>query len=128
MVALGCKESVITSYSIHYTKLYESKADSFIRLNVEDVAYFHFENRVTTAVTFTGQNHIVNFTIEKLEEELDPQLFFRANRSFILNAESIHSIENHFGGKLIVKLTQPLTEKIAVSRLKAGAIKEWLDR
>lgn len=99
---------------------------SFFKLDVEEVAWFYTENRVTTAVTFGGKEHVVDLTIEKLEEQLDPELFFRTNRSTIVHINAIRKFENHFNGKLIVRLVHPFEEPIMISRLKAAEFKEWV--
>lgn len=100
---------------------------SFFKIDVSDIAYFYAENRTTFAVTFKGKEHILNQTLENLEEQLDPELFYRANRSHILNTESVRKIENYFGGKLIVRLVHPFDIAVTISRLKATAFKNWLD-
>ncbi|MCG8306850.1 MAG: LytTR family DNA-binding domain-containing protein [Cytophagales bacterium] len=100
---------------------------SYHKVNVADIAFFHTENRVTFAVTFKNKRHILDLTLENLEEQLDPDQFFRANRSHIINNEAIHKIENYFGSKLLVKLVPPFKETITISRLKATLFKNWLD-
>ena len=67
-------------------------------------------------------------TLEKLEEELDPDLFFRANRQFILHIDAIQRIETWFNGKLVVKTRPEADEKIVVSREKARSFKDWINR
>jgi len=101
-------------------------ATSFFKLDVDDVAWFYTENRVTTAVTFQGKEHVVDQTIEKLEDELDPEVFFRTNRSTIVHINSIRKFENHFGGKLILRLIHPFDQSITISRLKATEFKDWV--
>lgn len=103
-------------------------ADGFLKLNIADVAFFQSSQKVTTAVTHNGQPHIVDITLEKLEEELDPQHFFRANRQFILHIEAIQRIETWFNGKLVVKTKPEAPEKIVISREKARNFKEWINR
>lgn len=103
-------------------------ATSFTKLNVDEIAWFFTENRVTTAVTFQGKKHIVDLTIEKLDDELDPELFFRTNRSTIVNIDAIQKFENHFGGKLVLRLKPPFDETIIISRLKASDFKEWVGK
>ena len=105
-----------------------SGATSYFKLNTEDIAWFSTESRVTTAFTFDGKSHIVDLTIEKLEEQLDPDQFFRTNRSTLININSIRKFENHFGGKLILRLTSPFDEPITISRLKATEFKEWVGK
>lgn len=120
---------VITQGEKKYRKRFLiSGATSYFKLNVEDVAWFYTENRVTTAVTFQGKEHVIDLTIEKLEEQLDPEMFFRTNRSTIIHIDSIRKFENHFGGKLILRLIPPFNEQITISRLKAAEFKEWVGK
>lgn len=105
-----------------------SAGDVFIKLPVEEVAYFFSSQKVTFAVTFKGVRHIVDVTLEKLEEQLDPDCFYRANRQVILHIDSITRIETWFHGKLAVKTNPPYPEQILVSRDKAAGFKRWLDR
>jgi len=110
------------------TRFLISGATSFFKLDISNIAWFYTENRVTTAVTFQGKEHIVDLTIEKLEEELDPDQFFRTNRSTIVHIDAIRKFENHFGGKLILRLIHPFEEPITISRLKAAEFKEWVGK
>ena len=105
-----------------------ARGPAFFKLQVEEIAYFFSENRITTAVTFKNQNHVIDLPLESLEEELDPDVFFRANRQTIINIEAIRKIENYFGGKLKVLLIPPFQFEVAVSRLKAMAFKQWVGR
>ena len=103
-----------------------SGATSYFKLNVEDIAWFYTESRVTTAVTFKNKPYPVDLTMEKLEEQLDPEVFFRVNRSTIIHINAVQKFENHFGGKLILRLIPPFNEPITISRLKATEFKEWI--
>ena len=110
------------------TRFLISGATSYSKLDVKDIAWFNTENRVTTAFTFDGKSHIVELTIEKLEEQLNPELFFRTNRSSLVHIDSIRKFENHFGGKLVLRLVPPFEESITISRLKATEFKEWVGK
>ena len=103
-----------------------AKGSGYVKLEVADVAYFYNENRITTAITFQKQTHGVDFTLESLEEQLDSEMFFRANRQLIVNIQAVDRIENHFGGKLKLRLNPPLEGDLMVSRLKAMAFRQWL--
>jgi len=104
-----------------------SGASSFFKIETKDIAYFYTTSRITFAVTFQAKEHIVDLTMEKLEEQLDPEVFFRANRSQIVNIESIQKFESFFGGKLSVRLVYPFKESVIISRLKATEFKNWLN-
>ncbi|MCC7318224.1 MAG: response regulator transcription factor [Bacteroidales bacterium] len=105
-----------------------SKAAAFYMLPVEEIAYLLSENRITTAVTFSNQNHVVDFPLETLEEQLNPENFFRANRQLIVNINAIEKIENYFSGKLKIRLNPPFDGEPIISRLKATDFKEWVGR
>ncbi len=121
-------ESLLNGKVNYRSRLMVSVPDGFVKVDVNDIAFFHTFNKVTSAITLDRKNYIVDLTLEKLEMQLDPELFFRANRQFILNINSITKIENWFNSKLIVKTRPEAAEKIIVSRERARSFKEWLDR
>jgi len=103
-------------------------SNGFLKLNIADIAYFQSSQKVTTATTHKGENHIIDLTLEKLEDELNDEIFFRANRQFILNINAIHRIETWFNGKLVVKTKPETHEKIIISREKAKSFKQWINK
>ncbi|MDD2381647.1 MAG: LytTR family DNA-binding domain-containing protein [Mariniphaga sp.] len=105
-----------------------SKGAFYFMLPVEEIAFFLSESRMTTAVTFNDQNHVIDFPLDTLEEQLDPETFYRANRQIILNINSIKKIENYFGGKLKVRLILSVDWEVMVSRQKATDFKNWLGK
>ena len=94
---------------------------------VTDIAYFYSENKVTFAVTKDGKNHVVDFPLNKLEEQLDERAFFRVNRQFILSADSIRNIQDYFHGKVIIQVWPKYDGNILVSREKLPLLKMWLN-
>ncbi len=100
----------------------------YFRLNTSEVACFCSEHKITTAITFAGERHVVDFTLDKLEDELNPEQYFRADRQTIIHIDLVSRFEDYFGNKLIVKLKHPVNDKITVSRLKASAFKVWLGK
>ena len=103
------------------------KGQRYILLKAEDIAYFVVESLITTAVTFKDEHFLIHVSLDKLEEELDNNIFFRANRSTIINIEAFDYFENYFNGKLMVRLKTKSIEPIIISRTKATTFKQWLD-
>ena len=66
--------------------------------------------------------------MDELEDELDPDVFFRANRQFIIHVDNVGLIQNDINGKLKVVLKYDHTIEVIVSREKAPLLKKWLDR
>ncbi|HIY69618.1 MAG TPA: LytTR family DNA-binding domain-containing protein [Candidatus Alistipes intestinigallinarum] len=109
------------------TRFLIAGVDRFLTLPVEEVAYFYSENKVTTAVTFAGRNHVVDLPLSRLEEQLDPDRFFRANRQVLLSVGAIERIEPYFNGKVSVAVRPPHKEKITVSEERVPLFKSWLN-
>lgn len=96
-------------------------------LQVDQVAYFYSVNRISFAVCKNGSERVVDLSLDRLAEQLDPDRFFRANRQYILNIDSIKRMEPFFGGKLSVSVIPPSSEKITVSKEKIALFKQWLN-
>ena len=110
------------------TRIMIHGATSYYKIDVQEVAYFYSENKITFARSFDGKDSHVDMTLEMLEEELNPETFFRAGRNIILHINSIVSFEDYFGGKLVVKLNPSFSQSITVSRLKNMAFKIWVGK
>ena len=109
------------------TRFLITGVDRFLTLPVDDVAYFYSENKVTTAVTFAGRYHVVDLPLSRLEEQLDPDRFFRANRQVLLSVGAIERIEPYFNGKVSVTVRPPHKEKVTVSEERVPLFKTWLN-
>ena len=104
------------------------KGNGYRTILVEDVDYFFSELKVTYLVTNKNDRIVLQQILEDLEDELDPDLFFRANRQYIININSIHMIRNGLNGKLKVLLKNNQSNEVIVSKDKASLLKKWLDK
>ena len=102
--------------------------DGFKTVNVSDIAFIYSEAKNTHLVLQTGGMQLAAQTLEELEEQLDPDVFFRANRQYIVNINSLESIHNHFNGKLKIVVRDHHDHEILISKEKAPVFKQWLDR
>jgi DNA-binding LytR/AlgR family response regulator len=101
---------------------------AYTKLLVNEIAYFYSENKITYAVTLNRKEYHVDFTMDSLEEELDPEQFFRTNRHLLVHIDSVVKFEDYYGGKLVLKLSPPFKETITISRLKNSQFKEWVGK
>jgi len=102
--------------------------DGYKTLLTQDILYFQTEMGCTKAQVRNTMAEGVPHTLEELEQQLDPNDFFRVNRQFIVHVDAIQNIFNHFNGKLKLQLKQhPEEIEILVSREKASLLKAWLD-
>ncbi|HUW08046.1 MAG TPA: LytTR family DNA-binding domain-containing protein [Williamwhitmania sp.] len=118
----------ITSSQLSYRRrILVSKKGAFFSLPMAEVAYIYVDTKVTFVVAFDGKQYPISASLDKLEPELDPALFFRANRQAIINLNAVEKFEAYFNGKLALHLKNKLGEKIIVSRDKAMALKSWMN-
>ncbi len=98
-------------------------------VTLKDVRYFESEGNYVR-VRFEDQKPLVLRSLNKLEEKLDPLVYFRASRKHIINLRWVDKIESWFNGGLMVKLKsvdkngQP--ETVEVSRRQAARFKDLL--
>ncbi|GAB3493327.1 LytTR family DNA-binding domain-containing protein [Spirosoma knui] len=105
-----------------------SARHQWIPIKTKDVAYFS-KDSVLFLNTFSGERHIVDFTtLEEIEDVLNPNQFYRANRQHIVNIEAINRVRLHENQKLTLLLKAPLKLEIDISREKAPIFKKWFDR
>lgn len=101
--------------------------DGFKTLLVSDINYFFLELKITKAKLHNGTEEVIPLKMDELESQLDPKLFFRANRQYIIHIDAIDQIYNHFNSKLVVVIKNNPGLEIIVSREKASLLKTWID-
>ncbi len=121
-------DSLMSGQKKYRSRLLVNTVDGFYKMNVDQIAMFYSSQKVVTAITRHNESHVIDFTLDKLEKQLDPTLFFRVSRQFILHIDAITKVENWFNGKLVVKTRPEAVEKIVVSRERARVFKEWINQ
>lgn len=91
----------------------------FIKL--EEIRYFESDGNYVK-VHFEKFRPLILRSLNSLEERLDPKLFFRVNRKFIVNLNQIVKIENWFNGGLQVQLS--CGTKLEISRRQTIKFKD----
>ncbi|NME68611.1 LytR/AlgR family response regulator transcription factor [Flammeovirga aprica] len=107
-------------------RIWGNTAVSMEALNVRDIACFHSQNKTTYAQTEQKASVTIDFTLDKLEYELDPSMFFRVNRQYIVNVNAVKSIEPFYNGKWVLRLKTMEEEEIVIPKEKAPKFKKWV--
>lgn len=101
--------------------------DHIRSITTDQVLLFFADGRDVYLVTQQGRKFIIDFTLEALDEVLDPSIFFRVNRTYIVNITFIQDVVMYSNSRLKIA-TQPAWDKeIIVSREKVGEFKSWFD-
>ena len=96
-------------------------------VNLEDAAYFRFEDGMSYVITFSGNKFPLDYSLDDLEKILDPGLYFRINRQFIVKLKSIEKIHSYFNGRLKLNLNPASETEVIISRERVADFKNWLD-
>jgi two-component system LytT family response regulator len=119
-------KQIVGQEKVYRARLLVHFRDELKSIPTDNIAFIHSENKTSHLYTRSGEMFILDQNMEELEDQLNPQLFFRANRQFIIAFGSIKSNHQHFNGKIKVLLTLPTKEEILVSRERAPEFKAWL--
>ena len=74
-----------------------------------------------------GKKYPLEQRLDQLEEEVDPELFFRVNRQFLCSLDAIQSSHTYDKGKILVDLSPKTNEVVLVSRDRSSQFKRWLE-
>lgn len=113
----GYKKSML----VHYR-------DRLIPLNINEVCWFYTQNEVVHAAVVSGTLYFVEGSLEKLQLELDPQQFFRANRQFLVNRTAIKEVDFFFNSRLSLKVLPAPPEAILISKARVSVFKDWMNQ
>jgi two-component system LytT family response regulator len=101
------------------------KGDKLVPLNTDDIAYFFIDYGTVKSISYENKSYSMDNTLDELENMLDPEIFFRANRQFIISRKAIKDIDLWFNNRLSVNLKVSLPEKILVSKARVPEFKSW---
>jgi two-component system, LytTR family, response regulator LytT len=101
--------------------------DKILPLKTEDFAYFFTKEGMVYGKTKDDKSHIIENTLEELENQLNPSQFFRANRQFIIAKNFVSEIEFYFNGRLLIKTLPFSQESILISKERVPVFKKWFE-
>jgi two-component system, LytTR family, response regulator LytT len=101
--------------------------DTILFKNIEEVSYFYADEKVVYIVTTDSKKFLVDYNLEDLEEILDPHVFYRINRKFVVKIEAIQKVKTLFNSRLQVFLKPNFESEIYVSRERSQLFKAWID-
>lgn len=114
--------------SQHKERFLVKQGQRLLSIPVTQIAYFFSQERFIFLRTFDNQKYLLEYRIEQLESLLDPQQFFRINRSFIISLPSVKEIHAYFGNRLKLYLHPGADREVIVSRKRVAFFKDWLDK
>ncbi|MEL6674737.1 MAG: LytTR family DNA-binding domain-containing protein [Bacteroidota bacterium] len=122
------RQMVMGEKKAYKTRFVVKKGEHLVVVPVEDILYFYAEEKVVFMRTEDGRRFLIEGTLAEVEEKIDPDAFFRINRTYLVSAASMEDIVSFSNRRLKLSLRHQKDEKVLVAREKVKAFKAWLDR
>ena len=112
---------------VYQRRFLVKRRDKIMSIKTSDIAYFEGEDRYVYLVKNDGSRYIVDYKLSQLEEELDPAVFFRLNRSFIAHFDAIDKIVTLSKSRVKVYLAPLPDREVIISTHNTRNFKMWLN-
>lgn len=131
MEAYGMRAHLSRITKLLYSGNYPSKIllpcdNKLIPINIRDIACFYSTADHTQVFLEGGLSYSYGKTLEAIAQSLDPDLFYRANRQYIVSRNAIRDITIWFDNRLLVELSIQTPERIFISKNKSADFKRWM--
>ena len=120
-------DQVLNNNKKYKTCFLVRQKDQLIPVQQKQISYFFYSNRMVCLTQTDGKQFLVDYSLEELQNLLDPNIFFHVNRQYIINISSVAKIHTHFNGMLKLELTPKTEEEVTISRDKAKPFKQWME-
>lgn len=111
-----------------YKERFTTKVGTSLKMFLtDDVEIFYSENKGTYAYTKEGKKYLLDYTIDKIEELINPKLFYRINRGQLVKISAITDIYVYSNSRLKVILNKYAEQECIISREKVKDFRDWLE-
>jgi len=123
------KKLLVNPVEREFKKRFSVKVGQHLKLiHVDDIECIYSENKGTYAHTVDGRNYLLDLTLDQLEDELAPHLFYRISRKFYVNINAIKDMISYTNSRLQIKLNRFNEQEVIVARERVKAFKAWLEQ
>jgi len=122
------KKLLVNPVEREYKKRFTTKIGQHIKMiPVDEIECFYSENKGTYAHTIEGRDYLLDTTLEQMEDEISPEVFFRINRKYYVNINAIKDIVSYTNSRLQLKLNSYKEQEVVVARERVKDFKLWLE-
>jgi DNA-binding LytR/AlgR family response regulator len=100
--------------------------DKLLPVALDSVSCFYTTNEKTTVILNDGKTYPYKRTLDSIIQSLNPRLFFRVNKQYIVSKQSVVNITIWFDSRLFITLNVETPERIFVSKNRAAEFKHWM--
>ncbi len=110
----------------HKERLLVKRGQQFNYVKTEATAFCYADGKLCYAVDFNNNKHLLENNLTQLEEQLQPNKFYRINRHLLVNIDAIKKVHTWLGGRLKLEILPATTAETVVSRERVNGFKNWL--
>nr|WP_262902483.1 LytTR family DNA-binding domain-containing protein [Lutimonas saemankumensis] len=122
------KKLLVNPLEREYKSRFTIKVGQHLRVvDTSDIECFYSDQKATYCHTNQGKNYLMDFSLEQIDDKLDPSKFYRVNRKFLIHMEAISDIISYTNSRLQIKLNHFNEQEIVVSRERVKDFKNWLE-
>lgn len=118
-------QKIVKTYK---TRFFVKIGNHYHSVPIDEIECFFIRERATFLKIKSGKNYDVDYSLDQIQKLVDPDMFFRINRNYLININAIQDIYSYSTSRLGVKLNMLDHLDLIVSREKVSDFKNWLDR
>jgi two-component system LytT family response regulator len=98
----------------------------FVAIGAEEIAFFYASNKLVCLVRKDGAKFILDRSLAEVEKQVNPGLFYRLNRKYLVNRQAVRRMSALPKSKLLIEVDPLVREELVVSSENSGAFKKWM--
>jgi two-component system LytT family response regulator len=110
----------------HKKKFLVKRGTDYVSVKTEEIAYFYATHKLVCMVDAKNQKFILDQSLAEIEKQIDPSLFYRVNRKYLLNLSAIKKIKTYPKSKLLLEIEPAVSDEIIISQESVAAFKDWM--
>lgn len=126
-------EKILATPFLTSGKAYKSRfmvrvGDKIKTIPIEEILVFYSQEKSSFILTTDKRTYSIDYALEQLEPQLDPESYFRINRKYIISINACTNILAWSNSRLRLKIDGIDDSEIIVARERVQDFKNWLDR
>jgi DNA-binding LytR/AlgR family response regulator len=113
----------------HKSRFLVKVGSNMLSVLTRDVELFFISERSVFIRTFQGKTYDVDYSLDQLQQLLDPDQFFRINRNYLVNIDAVTKLVSYSSSRIKIDLQPEFkSDELIVARDKVSEFKKWMDR
>lgn len=102
------------------------RGTDYISVKTDDIAYFYATHKLVCLVDSRNQKYILDQSLAEIEKQVDPAMFYRVNRKYLVQQNAIKKMRSYPKSKLQLEVEPPVSDEIVISQENVAAFKAWM--